>query len=203
VLLSSGTFEAMELTRKRIERALIREHANSLGLFSWQVQLVRAIGYFREAIRIDPNNAEARLRLAWLLYTNQSLEFDQELTLLNETRALAPKAPLSYLAALFAGRIQKELKHLDAAAGWYRTAIAECPLAQTARVGLSHVQLDQNQIVAARNTLRPLSGGTPREDGMCEPDPWRIYEFGQSWRLSDWITAMRKFVREPAESSQP
>jgi tetratricopeptide (TPR) repeat protein len=209
VLLSSGTFEAMEITRDRVERGGGRHRAdrdsrvNSYGLSAPQVQVIRASGYFRDAIKLDPNNAEARLRLAWLRFTTQSLEFSGELTLLKEARALAPKPPLSYLAALFAGRIEEELKHLDAAALWYRTAIAECPLAQTARLGLSHIQLDQNEIVASRNTLRPLIGRSPKEDYVCEPDPWRVYEFGQSWRLTDWIVAMRKEVREPAEGSQP
>jgi tetratricopeptide (TPR) repeat protein len=209
VLLSSGTFEAMEITRDRVERGGGRHRAdrdsrvNSYGLSAPQVQVIRASGYFREAIKLDPNNAEARLRLAWLRFTTQSLDFSGELTLLKEARTLAPKPPLSYLAALFAGRIEEELKHLDAAALWYRTAIAECPAAQTARLGLSHIQLDQHEIVASRNTLRPLIGRPAKEDYVCEPDPWRVYEFGQSWRLTDWIVAMRKEVREPAEGSQP
>ena len=209
VLLSSGTYEAIELTRRRIGAALARKvdpgglHEASYALAAPQLQVLRALSYFREAIKVDPGNAEARLRQAWLLYTSRTLSFDEELKLLNETRTLAPKPPLSYLAALFAGRIEEELKHLDNAATWYRIAIAECPRAQTARLGLSHVQLDQNQINSARNSLRPLIGDPPREDRVCEPDPWRLYEFGQAWRLTDLILAMRKEVRELAESSQP
>jgi tetratricopeptide (TPR) repeat protein len=208
VLLSSGTYEAMELTRRRVERGSRKvtsrgERGNSYGLRAPELQGIKATHYLQDAIKADPNSAEARIRLAWLRFVSESLDFTGELTLLKEARALAPKPPLSYLAALFSGRIEEELKHLDAADVWYRTAIADCPLAQTARLGLSHVQLDKNEIVASRNTLRPLISSPRHDNYVCEPDPWRIYEFGQAWRLTDWIAVMRKDVREPLEGSQP
>ena len=205
VLLSSGSLEEMELTFTRLLRGprTGREVTSNFGVFAPEMQMIKASGYFREAIRLDPGNAEARIRLAWLRTVSQTMDFSGGLTLLKEARALAPKPPLSYLAALFSGRIEEELKHLDAAASWYRTAIAECPLAQTARLGLSHVQLDQDEIVSSRNTLRPLIHSSRTLDYACEPDPWNMYEFGQAWRRTDWIAAMRKEVREPMEGSQP
>jgi len=209
VLLSAGTFEAMELTRRRIERGSAKPAGrgqftgHNYGLRAPELQLIKATYYFQDAIKIDPNNAEARIRLAWLRFVSESVDYAGALTLLKEARALAPKPPLSYLAALFSGRIEEQTKHVDAADVWYRTAIADCPLAQTARIGLSHVQLDKNEAVASRNTLRPLIKSARRDDYVCEPDPWRIYEFGQAWRLTDWIAVMRKDVREPQEGSQP
>jgi tetratricopeptide (TPR) repeat protein len=209
VLLSSGTFEAMELTRRRIERGSAKPvgrgqvTGHNYALRAPELQLIKATHFFQDAIKIDPNNAEARIRLAWLRFVSESLDYTGALTLLKEARALAPKPPLSYLAALFSGRIEEQLKHVDAADVWYRTAIADCPLAQTARIGLSHIQLDKNEAVASRNTLRPLIKSARRDDYVCEPDPWRIYEFGQAWRLTDWIAVMRKDVREPLEGSQP
>jgi tetratricopeptide (TPR) repeat protein len=212
VFLSSGTHEEINLTHRRREKrnsahAVMRpgepSYDNALGLSRFRQREERAIGYFRTAIRLDPNNAEARIRLAHLLVWIQSLRFDEELTLLREAHILEPKPPLSYLAALFAGDVEEQLKHFDNAATWYRTAVATCPRAQTARLALSHVQLVQGPgMVGAQNALRPLLGGPPAEDRVCEPDPWRMYDMGQAWRLDDLIQTMRRYVREPVEGSQ-
>jgi hypothetical protein len=207
VLLASGSFEEFAFIQLR------REHPDWLpkvntslrheGLLDNSMSAIRATGYYRDAIRLDSKAAEARIRLAYLLHSMDSSHHDEEMTLLKEARTLEPKPPLSYLAALFAGLIEERVSHLDAAAGWYRSAVADCPRAQTARLGLSHIQLDQSHQQSAQNSLRPLFGGPPPRDNVCEPDPWREYDFGQTWRLADQIILMRKDVREPAEGSRP
>ncbi len=164
----------------------------------------RAVNSFHDAIRLDPNGgAEARIRLAYFLHSSRSPKLDEERQLLNDAHAIAKKPPLSYLSALFAGLVAEALKHPDNAATWYRTAIADCPLAQTARLALSHLQLSQN-LLSAQNSLRPLMiDQRPPVDNVCEPDPWRNYAFGQAWRLPDQLVAIRKQAREPVEGSQP
>jgi tetratricopeptide (TPR) repeat protein len=216
VLLSSGTFEAMEHTRMRVEsrqvtRTLSQETLGAQvtpmikrGPNEFRTREVEAIKYFTRAIQLDPSAAEARIRLAFLFTVDGPGRFDEATKLLNEAHTIDPKPPLSYLAALFAGDVEERLEHRDAAALWYRRAIADCPRAQTARLALSHLQLQLKEgLTGAQNSLRPLIGGPPHEDGVCEPDPWRNYEFGQSWRLADLIVTMRKYVREPVEGSQP
>jgi tetratricopeptide (TPR) repeat protein len=213
VLLSSGTFEAMELTRLRVESGRPRKSAPSpLGIRppledvprGFQERASVAMKYLNRAIQLDPNAAEARIRLAYLFDTDWSHQFEEAAKLLDEAHAIDPKPPLSYLAALFAGDVEERREQPDAAAGWYRKAIADCPRAQTARLALSHLQLRLKEgFQGAQNTLRPLVGGPPPEDGVCEPDPWRTYEFGQSWRLTELVVRMRRYVREPVEGSQP
>ena len=48
----------------------------------------------------------------------------------------------------------------------------------------------------AQNTLRPLIGGPPATLDACEPDPWRLYDYGQGWRLPGQLARMREMVRE-------
>jgi tetratricopeptide (TPR) repeat protein len=214
VFLSSGTFEAMQLTRMRVESGRPRKRAplpfSNIRLppndqpASFQTTGSLAKQYLNKAIQLDPNAAEARIRLAYLLDSDGSQQFEEAARLLNEAHAIDPKPPLSYLAALFAGDVEERREQPDAAAGWYRKAIADCPRAQTARLALSHLQLRLKEgFPGAQNTLRPLVGGPPPEDGVCEPDPWRTYEFGQSWRLTELVVRMRRYVREPVEGSQP
>lgn len=217
VLLSSGTFEAMELTRMRIEarpppsrpapsglNSLQSSFVPAFALNGLRMRVLKAAKYFQGAIDLDPNAAEARIRLAYLICIEGPTRYAEALKLLNEAHTIEPKPPLSYLAALFAGDIEERQEHRDEAAHRYRQAIADCPRAQTARLALSHLQLQLKEgLAGAQNSLRPLIGGPPDQDNVCEPDPWRTYEFGQAWRLTDLITTMRKYVREPAEGSQP
>ena len=117
--------------------------------------------------------------------------------LLKEARAIDSKPPLGYLAALFAGSIEEARQHPDAASSWYRKAIDDCPRAQTARFALSHLQLDQQgDMQGAQDTLGPLVAGPPVTADGCEPDPWRVYDFGQFWRLHEHLEQMRTMVRE-------
>jgi tetratricopeptide (TPR) repeat protein len=205
VLLSSGTYEELELTRARVERQIDRRESQARkDMIDISRRTLLATDYYRQAIVRDPNAAEARIRLAYVLMSVGDREREEALALLQEARTLVSQPPLGYLAALFAGAIEEQRKQLPAASLWYRTAIAACPRAQTARLAYSHLLLDQEDNTrSAQNTLRPLMGGPSRDDGVCEPDPWRMYEFGQAWRLNALIGAMRKQVRESTEKSEP
>jgi tetratricopeptide (TPR) repeat protein len=206
VLLSAGTYEELGFTRIPIEKSRDRPTPGSREKFvETAARRQRAIGFFREAIQLDPNAAEARIRLAFLLAMLGDSRREDAVTLLKEARAIETKPPLGYLAALFAGNVEEERKQLETASTWYRTAIADCPLAQTARLALSHLQLDQyDNIRPAQNTLRPLTGSPPStaREG-CEPDPWRLYDFGQAWRLHEHLEHMRRMVRETPQASAP
>jgi tetratricopeptide (TPR) repeat protein len=205
VLLSAGTFEEILARRMFIERATRRApNPMSRPVIERNRHVVNAIDNYRQAIARDPNMAEARIRLAFMLSRQGEHERDEALTLLKEAKALTTKPTLTYLAALFAGDIEDARGQVAAASQWYRTAIAACPRAQTARLAFSHLQLDQyDNARAAQSTLRPLIGGPLPQAGPCEPDPWRLYDFGQGWRLTELLETMRKQVRESAGDSEP
>jgi len=202
ILLAAGSYEDLEYNRDRREHP--RRHARTQeDVVELQQEVVRAMRYYREAIRLDANNAEARIRLAFLIHNAMPSHYDEAMTLLKEATAQADKPPLSNLAALYGGLVEEHAGHLDEASRRYRNAVAICPRAQTARLALSHVQLDQDLRQSAQNTLRPMTGPLPQQDNVCEPDPWRLYDFGQAWRFDDQIRLMRRQVREPAEGSRP
>jgi hypothetical protein len=204
ILVNSGTYEEFELGRLYAVRRQAQSGGKQVRMpIDLTARELRANDYYREAIKADPQHAEARIRLAYLLMRmERDSHHDEALTLLKDARAIETKPPLGYLAALFAGMLEERREQFDAAALWYRTAIADCPRAQTARLSLSHLQLDHDDNMhVAQNTLRPLIGGPPPQDNACEPDPWRIYPFGQAWRFDDLLEQMRKWVREPVEKS--
>src|SRR5262249_35022578 len=144
LLLAAGTSEELELTRARAESGKISRSPTEKGR---QADIIkrqtRAVGFFREAMRRDFNAVEARIRLAFLLTELDGSQHEEAIRLLKEARAIDSKPPLGYLAALFAGYVEEASQHPDAASSWYRAAIEACPRAQTARLALSHLQLDQ------------------------------------------------------------
>jgi tetratricopeptide (TPR) repeat protein len=203
VHLARASYEELEFTRLRGERRSDpRKPTGGRQSVELTAREVRAVHFYRDLIRRDPKSAEGRIRLAYLMMFRGDGQRAEALTLLMEAYDLAGKPPLSYLAALFAGDIEERGHRLDAASVWYRRAIAACPRAQTARLAYSHLLLDrQDDIRIAQNALRPLIGGPQPKADACEPDPWRMYEFGPAWRLNALLDSLHKQVHEPAEKS--
>jgi hypothetical protein len=201
---SSAVFEELAFTRL-LEESRQDARRRSGGRQSTELTMreARAVRFYRDAIRLDPKNAEARIRLAYLFMMRDG-QREEALTLLTEAHDLAKQPPLSYLAALFAGDLEERRHHANEAGLWYRRAIADCPRAQTARLAYSHLLLMQyDDVRPAQNALRPLIGGPQPKSDACEPDPWRMYAFGPAWRLNDMLDRLHKEVREPLEKSSP
>jgi tetratricopeptide (TPR) repeat protein len=202
--LSEGSLEELEAQRLRLERSGNGRSPSPLSKATIELNkhILTAISSYRQAIARDPNAAEARIRLAFLLTTQGGHAREEARTLLKEAQALTTKPQLTYLAALFAGNVDEQRGDEAAASLSYRTAIATCPRAQTARLALSHLQLHASDDErAAHSTLRPLIGGPPAVDWVCEPDPWRMYDLGQAWRLPELVPMLRKQVKEAAKSA--
>ncbi len=205
LLLIAGIADEMTAARMRFDPRLSRggTHASE-ALIERNRFIVTAISTLREAIARDSQAVEARIHLAYLLSAQGEHAREEALTLLREASALAANPTLKYLAALFAGDIEEKRGDLAAASISYRTAIATCPRAQTARLAFSHVQLNQfGNEQPAQNTLRPLISGPPPADDVCEPDPWRIYRYGHAWRFAELVKALRKEARQMAGGESP
>lgn len=202
LLLFAGTIEEMSAARLRYDPRMARGalHKSEAGL-ERNLHIVAAMASFRRAIARDPQAVEARIHLGYLLSEEEHAR-TEALTLLKEASALAANPMFKYLAALFAGHLEEQRGDPEAASLSYRTAIAACPRAQTARLALSHLQLTQYENERpAQNTLRPLNGGPPPPDDLCEPDPWRLYRFGQGWQFNELTQSMRRQVREPVRAN--
>ncbi len=197
LLLSAGTVDELSASFLRFDPRLKRAgNQATAAVIERNHHIVNAIASFRQAIAHDPSAVEARIHLALLLSAEGERAREEALTLLREASALAANPTLKYLAGLFAGDIEEKRGDLAAASLSYRTAIAACPRAQTARLALSHLQLNQyDDERPAQNTLRPLTAGPPKADGVCEPDPWLIYKFGQAWRFAALMQQLRAQVR--------
>ncbi len=158
--------------RNETERAFMRSTASQ---------------HFRDALRIDPNCAEARLRLAHMLLTRgDRAEARREIERLLET---ADHPYIRSLAWLLVGLVAESDKDLRSAANDYANAVrAADPYAQSALIALAYVAHREGEARDAatllqRAFLRPL----PRAD------LWAAYLY-QLTQLSDTLAWLRAAV---------
>jgi tetratricopeptide (TPR) repeat protein len=141
---------------------------------------------FRDALKADPNLAEARVRLGAVL-----LRLDEPKDAIRELNALDPPglpAFLAYLRALVLGAAHERLDAAHAAAGHSRDAIAAYPEAQTGYIALMHLLQKRGDRVEARVVLErwhAIGQTTERRD------PWWVYWFGQYWMQEHRLKILR------------
>jgi VWFA-related protein len=143
-----------------------------------------------EAYRgIDPQSAaavEGRIRTAWLLYRSGDIAAARQ--------ALPPTAPddtrLTYFFSLVSGHIQRANGELDAAEQSFGRALEAAAGAQSARVALVALLLDQGRAADAAALADTVEAASP--DGG---DPWWTYGTGDFHRYQDLIAALREAAR--------
>ena len=128
----------------------------------------------REAVRADPDRAEARLRLGGVLLA-QGRPREAE-PVLQQAAAQARDGPERYLVLLLLGRASERQENPDGGAGFYRRALEVWPESQAARLGLARCL----EASAGPSAARPLVGASLLDSrkGAREPDPWWSYPFG-------------------------
>jgi VWFA-related protein len=129
--------------------------------------------HYQEAMAFPSVTAEARIRLAWMLY--RSGQHDQALSQLMEAgSAPVPDSELRYLQQLFLGHVLAAKGEHEQSIAAYRAAAAILPGAQSPRVGLMNTLLMRGERAEAEalaefiQTTRNLS-----------QDPWWSYWQGQ------------------------
>lgn len=128
---------------------------------------------FRRAIEIDSSLVEARVRLARLLLLRRRYaDADSQLA---AALSGADDRIVTFYAHLFAGRANRGLGRLDAAARHYRDALQLFPDAQSALLGASQVALLEADVLGAVTPVQRLSGLSPPRDDKA--DPWWTYCF--------------------------
>ena len=130
---------------------------------------------FEDALAVDPEIVEARLRLGrvlWLLGRPVPARAALEAVL-----AKHAEAPDQYLAHLFLGRILEAEENFAAAEEHYRVALALQPLSEIAAVALSHARFIQGDVEGARSLL---SAGIDAVRKRRDYDPWMPYLLPQT-----------------------
>jgi hypothetical protein len=145
--------------------------------------LTAAERYYRAVIAAEPTRLEARLRLARVLQVRNQLS---EARTLLQPLVSVKDLRMSYLAGLFLGGIEDELKHPDAAFALYERAAAQVPIAQAARLAASEIQHRSGDRAAAADAV-PAAVGAANEF-----DPWWTYVFGEYWRAELLLNALRR-----------
>ena len=141
---------------------------------SERLNLVGADRYFREALKADPRNTEARVRLGHVL--GRQRWHKDAVVELQQALKTEPDRTLSYYALLLLGREEELLGRTDDARGSFERASALFPAAQSPLLALARLSFhdgEPRRAEVALNRLFALS-----DDESRRIDPWWDYYSG-------------------------
>ena len=159
-------------------RAADREHSD-------------AVEAFAEAVRLDPDHHEARIRLGRALTLKG--ETDRAATELRAALAAVDHPTLMYLAQLFLARAEESRGRLAEARFAYGAAAALFPDAQSPRFALSQLDLQAGSREAARALFGYLTKA-PEGD-----DPWWSYFRERVPGGAEWMKRLRVVFTQAVE----
>lgn len=149
---------------------------------------------YRQALRVEPELAEARLRLARVL--QQTGRVDEALDELEAVLGSATDAALVALARLFRGQIAETRGDERAAAEDYRAALAAEPSLQVAALALAQTLHRREGRRAAAAVLEPALGA---EEATS---PWLAYRRGPLRLSAPPLDEMHARLRATAGGSR-
>jgi tetratricopeptide (TPR) repeat protein len=153
----------------------------------WKACLGEAIARFEAAAAIAETRAEARVRGGWLLF--QQGHPQAALEWLDEAQPGDDRDAV-YWASLIRGRVLDELGRHEAAAEAYAAALAVCPDAQSAGVGLALALFRIDRVIEADEVARSLRTRT-----AAVADPWWHYPGADQRFVDGWIAELRAAIR--------
>ena len=153
----------------------------------WKACLGDAIARFEGAAAIAETRAEARVRGGWLLFQQGNPQ--AALEWLDEARP-GDDRDVAYWASLIRGRVLDELGRHEAAAEAYAAALAVCPDAQSAGVGLALALFRADRVIEADEAARSLRTRT-----AAVADPWWRYPGADQRFVDGWIAELRAAIR--------
>jgi tetratricopeptide (TPR) repeat protein len=127
---------------------------------------------FRRVLDIDPRYAEARVRLARLLWRGGRL--DEAAAQIEQALALKPRRDVLFFTRLVAGRVAQARGRAAESLDDYEAASKLYPDAQSALVGASQAAVMIADVPRALVFVRRLGG----RSGAFDADPWRLYNLG-------------------------
>ena len=152
-----------------------------------QACLRDALTLFKTAAAADDTRAEAEIRGGWTL-----LQLDNSNEALQWLDRARPQgdSEAAYWAVLFRARVLESLQRFDDAAAAYRDALAICPTAQSASIGLSLALFRTDRVSEADEVARAL-----RASPATAHDPWWSYATADHRFVAQWLTELRALAR--------
>lgn len=146
----------------------------------------RAETLLRRAIAIDPQFAEAKLRLGHILIQQQ--RHADALTLLEQANRELKDAAQLYYSHLFAGDAQQSLGQAADARASYEFALELYPDSQAARFGLGSSWRAGGDNAKALETILPTL--TKDSASRAEDDPWWDYYDGDAIQVDELMARL-------------
>jgi tetratricopeptide (TPR) repeat protein len=150
----------------------------------------KAVAHLERVLAAPVPPPEARLRLGRMLTLRQ--KYRDALPMLERARTDSDHTYLRYLASLFLGQLHERVAHYTEAEEAYRAAYGEIP-AQSVTLSLARLLIVRGEHTSSDALL--LRMFEARRSSTEVPDPWRLYEFGQFWRLEQRLSHLRTVIR--------
>ena len=142
------------------------------------------------ALREEPANLEARLRLAHVRAMKGEGRDAARLLAEIESGRVPADLRTQYLALLFVGQISQRARQPERAAALFRRASELIPGAPTALIGLAHAAHARGDAAQSAEFVK-RAVTTPEQI----PDPWWGYRFGQYWLRDPLLASLRAEIR--------
>jgi tetratricopeptide (TPR) repeat protein len=170
--------------------ALVAPPGSNMDFGSRDSELARSRGFYREAVIVDPDFAEARLRLGRV--TGLLGDHSRAVAELQKAAATITDPQLLYYAALFRGQEHGMLGDYDAAREQFETAAMFYPAAQSPRLALNHLMrwsVHYPETLAATERVLMLPGQSSQR-----LDPWWAYDISQARNADELMAEMRRVI---------
>jgi len=173
VLFQAGTLHEAVAMPQYQKGVVTRRVANISVIESADAELRRAEELLRQALKINPNHLEARLRLGQVL--GQRGRSADAVVELRKVEIQNTDPLLLYYASLFIGREEGVLNNVERARSAYQRAATLFPRAQSPHLGLSELAMRSGRRLEAARALDAVweSGGTSADTD----DPWSNYPY--------------------------
>ncbi len=197
ILLASGCLQEMlasSAIQEFVRTTTLPNGLKILDVVSAETHLARAERAFRQSVAIEPTLVESRLRLGRVL--GQMNRHAEAATELAQASTEAKDPILRFYANLLLGDEELALGRFEHARSSYETAIEQYPIAQSARLALSHFERQRGNRPAALAALEPALVPVADED---RDDPWRDYLLGEGRRVRDLFAELYEPFRPAQE----
>ena len=194
LLLASGClYEVLGSPRIQTLVRRVQSAGGQVAIEDERTNLTRAERLLRQALAVDKNHTEARIRLGRVLGEQGKI---QEAAILLRPRAAGRDSPLlSYYRALFLGHVEDESGDSSAAAAAYREASEWFPQAQSPRLSLALLAVRTGDRDALTTTLALLRARV--SNASTKDDPWWVYDMCEGRDADALTTELRQTTGEP------